>query len=243
MKAQILRLMVIGGLLVSSALTAEPLNDLRTRLAAMRSTQPIRLKVDVELKHKESAPLHRRSSRIHGHAVVVYGRRGVQVRGERWSGSTSNFSLWTNNKVKFEAPLIDEGEAELLIDPAGVMDYLLRDASLLSDESGTWQGQSARLLVIRPTFVDEKAASNGAPWRFTGEIRIWLNDSGSPLAMENTQQLRVESALTATKYQTLTFQELDGRLLAARTEDTFSGTALAMLEGSDSKTVKVRVDR
>jgi len=55
--------------------------------------------------------------------------------------------------------------------------------------------------------------------------------------MQHTMKLNVETPLGVKKEQVLTFQELDGRLLAAGTEDLFSGAVW------DTKTVRVSVDR
>jgi hypothetical protein len=127
--------------------------------------------------------------------------------------------------------------AKFLVDPATVLYFLLWDASLVSDQSVTWQGQAARLLVFVPTSFGEKAASSGALWRFTGEVKLWLSGSGVPLAMRHTMKLNVEPPLGVKRDQVLTFQELDGRLLAAGTEDLFSGADW------DTKTVRVSVAR
>src|SRR5262245_8692394 len=50
--------LVIFGLIYANALTAQPLEDLQARLAELRSEKPIKVKVDVEIRHRESAPLH-----------------------------------------------------------------------------------------------------------------------------------------------------------------------------------------
>jgi hypothetical protein len=227
------------GLLISNALTAETLTDLRTRMAALRNTQPIRLKVEIEAKHLESVPLRRSSAKLTGRATIVYGPKGVKIRGGRSTGS-SHVSSWRGadeEPVEIEIPLLEEGEAKFLVDPADILYFLLWDATLLSDEPVSWQGQAARLLVLVPTSVGEKAASSGAFWRFSGEAKIWLSDRGLPLAMQHTMRPNVEPAVPAKKDQHIIFQEVDGRLLASRTEDTFFGTQW------DTRTVQVSLDR
>ncbi|MFY9825001.1 MAG: hypothetical protein WAM82_26725 [Thermoanaerobaculia bacterium] len=239
MKSRALGLLMTSGLLISSVLTAEPLTDLRTRLAALRNSQPIRLQVEIEAEHSESSPLHRSGAKLTGRATVVYGPKGVKVSGQRWSGSSSS-SSWLGAGGKpggAELPPFDDGEASFLVDPATVLYYLLWDAALLSDKPATWQGKPARLLVFVPTSVGEKAASAGALWRFTGEVQMWLGDNGLPLAMQHTMRPNVEPPLPVKRDQLFVFQEIEGRLLAARTEDTFSGAAW------DTKTVKASIAR
>jgi hypothetical protein len=228
------------GLLISSALTAEPLTDLRARMAALRNAQPIHLKVEIERKGSESASLHKSSAKQTGRATIDYGPKGVKIHGLRSSGS-SRSSSWLGageeRRKWIEIPMLDEGEASFLVDPATVLYYLLWDASLLRDEPATWQGKPARLLVFVPASAGEKAASSGAFWRFTGEVKLWLSDSGMPWAMQHAMRPNVDTAVSAKRDQLLVFQEVEGRFLAARTEDTFSGTQW------ESGTIQASVER
>jgi hypothetical protein len=241
MKSLALGLWMAVGLLISNVLTAETLTDLRTRMAALRNTQPIRLKVEIEAKHLASAPRRRSSAKLTGRATIVYGPKGVKIReGRGRSRGSSHASSWRGadeEPAGIEIPLLEEGEATFLADPADILYFLLWDATLLSDKPVSWQGQTARLLVFVPTSVGEKAASSGAFWRFSGEARIWLSDRGLPLAMQHTMRPNVEPAVPAKKDQHIIFQEVDGRLLASRTEDTFSGAQW------DTRTVQVSLDR
>lgn len=239
MKSRALGLWIAVGLLISNVLTAETLTDLRTRMAALRNTQPIRLKVEIEAKHLESGRLSRSSAKQTGRATIVYGPKGVKMRGGLSTGSYQASSwLGTNDEpAGIEIPLLEEGEAQFLVDPAKILYFLLWDATLLRDEPVSWQGQAARLLVFVPTSVGENAASSGAFWRFSGEAKIWLSDKGLPLAMQHTMRPNVEPAVLAKKEQHIIFQEVGGRLLASRTEDTFSGTRW------DTRTVQISLDR
>jgi hypothetical protein len=238
--------LVTGGLLLASALPAQPLDVLQVRLASLRNDQPIRLKVDVELRHRGSAPLHLNDSKQRGRAIVIYGPHGPEVREQRWLATGSRFSVWRQSKVEDGTPLLDEVEAGDLIDPAGMLALLLRGATLLSDEEVTWQNQPARLLVIRPGLPAEEREGaeliEAHPERFVVEAKIWLDTSGSPLAVERSMELRFGSALKVTQHQTLTLQQVAGRLLAARSEETYSGTALAVLHSKDEKKMKISVD-
>jgi hypothetical protein len=246
-KRQALRWILAGGLLLSGSLTAEPLTDLRTRLAALRSDQPVRLQVDVELKHRGSAPLHLRKTRMRGKAVVDYGPKGVKKIDARWQESSTRFSAWKKGKVETETPLLNDVEAQDLANPVEMIDFLLDGATLLSDESGTWQGQPARLLVVRPhpsaAARNEEAAPRGesGPPPLDLEAKIWLSESGDPLALERSMEFRLGSALALTEQQTLTFQQVDGRLLVAESWASYSGTGLAVLHGRDDKKMTVTV--
>jgi hypothetical protein len=244
-------LFLTGGLMIASVLPAQPLDPLQARLAALRSEQPIRLKVDVELRHKGSAPLHLNGTKKQGRAIVVYGPHGAEVREQKWTQTGTRFSAWRPSTVEEETPLVDPAEAGDLVDPAGMLALLVRGATLLSDEEVTWQNQPARLLVIRPGPLtaerpdEAKTAGDGPrdnPERFVTEAKIWLDAGGSPLALERSMELRLGPALQVTQHQTITFQQVQGRLLAARSEETYSGTALAVLHSRDEKKMKITVD-
>ncbi len=61
------------------------------------------------------------------------------------------------------------------------------DVELTHRGEVAWQGQPARLLVIRPDPLaaerqDEPKTAGGNPERLVTEARIWLDASGSPLA-------------------------------------------------------------
>lgn len=239
MKNQALR-WILAGLLVSGPLAAEPLQDLQARLAALHSDQPLRMTVDVEMFHRGATPERLNDSKTRGTAIVIQGRKGVEVRETRsWKTSTS-ISAGPPRKGKSKqenvTPLVDTSDAQDLIDPAGTMGVLVEHSALLSDEMGVWEGRPARRLVVRP--LPELAKDK--PKLLTLEATIWLNDAGDPIAMERSMEFRLGPALAVEKQQTLTFQQAAGRLLVAESRETYSGTALAVLRGADAKTMKVR---
>lgn len=240
MKIQALRWIVAGGLLVSSQLIAEPLNDLQARLAAMHNDQPMRIQVDIEVEHRGTAPLHLNKNKRRGKATVDYGPHGVKMIESRWTGRSSRFSFWSSakNDHENEAPLLNDVDALDLVDPVGTMAFLLDGATLLSDEMVTWQDQPARLLVVRPGPV--AAASEGEPLDL--EVKIWLDESGMPLALERSSEFRL-GPVFATGLQSLTFQQVDGRLLVDTARESYSGTALAVLRGKDTRKMKVTAVR
>lgn len=244
MKRQTLRWILAGSLLISGPLTAEPLNDLRTRLAALHSDQPMRIQVDIELKHRGSAPLHLSKTKRWGKATVDYGPKGVRKIEQRWRETGTRFSVWKKSKLENEAPPLDDVQAEVLADPVEMMDFLLNGATLLSDESVTWQGQPARLLVIRP-HPAASARNEAAPPPESGpspldlEAKFWLDENGDPLAFERSAEFRLGPALSLMEQQTLTFQQVEGRLLVAEAWEAYRGSGLGVLHGRDDRKMKV----
>lgn len=242
MKMHALGWIVAGGLMASGSLAAEPLNDLQIRLAALRNDQPVRLEVEVEMEHKGRAPLHLNDERLKGTVIVSTGRHGIRLRTKSLRGRLTHFSLWRDRDRDTEIPLLEEAEARFLIEPAEAIGRVLRESTVVSDETTDWQGQPARMLVLHAAEV-EAAQEDGqlpAELPLLLEGRIWLNEDGIPLAMESTSNLGLGAALTITQHQTVTFREVAGRLLVAESKSSYSGTALAVLHGQDSKKIKVR---
>ncbi|HEY4591356.1 MAG TPA: hypothetical protein VIJ61_03045 [Thermoanaerobaculia bacterium] len=232
--------------MLSSVLAAEPLKDLQHRLVAARSEQPIRVKVDVELEHKEKALLHREGFKRRGQVIVEAGPQGLHMWEQIWRNSTSSSSFWGSQRTSPPGPLLAETEARELIDSAEWIESFLLGLILVDDRPVVWEGKEARLLVVRPADLPPelepgKASTEGEGPPVILEAKIWLGADGLPLALESTTAARLPG-LTTTQHQTLTFQQAGGRLLVARSTETSTETAQTGIRGSDSKTVKVTVD-
>ena len=229
---------LIGFLLVTGSLSAQPLEDLQTRLDMLRSDQPVNISVDVELHHKGSGLLRWNDSKMRGKALVLQGRHGVEVRERQWWTTTRRVSFGGKSKsrVETETPLLDVAEARGLIDPAGMLSELLEDAVLVNAEMSVRDGHPVRLLVIRP----RPTPAEGNSEIFPLDANIWLNEAGDPIALERWMEFRLGPALRVKEHQAMTFQLAGGRLLGLESRETYSGKALAILRGADAKTMKVR---
>ncbi len=241
-KTQAIRWILAGNLMISTALAAEPLSDLKMRLAGLHSDEPLKIHVDVELKHRGTAPLHLNDERKRGAAIVEYGSRGVESIEQWWTGRAIRISVWKRGDGESEMPLINDVDAGDLIDPASLIDLLLDGATLLGDEPAAWQGQPARLLTIHPgPLTAERMPAEGESQLLNLGMKVWISESGEPLALERSIELQLGPFLTVKQRQDLTFQQVDGRLLVAEARETYSGTGLAVLHGRDDKKSKVTV--
>jgi hypothetical protein len=228
---------------MSAHLSAQPINDLQTRLVSMRNDQKTRIEVEIEYRHRGSAPLHLNKEKRRGVAVVEAGPKGVKKVTSRWLTTSAGFSAWGKKKSENEAPLLNDTDALTLVNPAEMMEVFLSEATLLSDEKVTWQGQPARLLVVRPVLLeprkDGKAPEEDELKHHAIGAKVWLDDNGVPLAMERDFELRLGPALSVTSNQSFTFQQVGGRLLVAEAQETYSGTGLAVLHDRDDRKMKV----
>jgi hypothetical protein len=192
-----LRWIVASGLLCAGSLAAaEPLQELQVRLAGLRDTQPIRLKVDIEMQHRGTAPLHLNDAKLRGTAIVRLDRQGIEVRERRREGDITQFSLWQEPK-EGHVPLLDEESARQLADPVVMIEPLLAEGVRVSDEAVTWQDRPARLLVIRPRVPEELAEAKNSAGSdrpaLAGDAKLWLDENGRPLALERSVELRLAS--------------------------------------------------
>src|SRR5215210_574479 len=219
---------------MSTHLSAQPINDLQSRLESMRNDQKTRIEVEIELRHRGSAPLHLNKEKRRGVAVVEAGPQGVKKITSHWLTTGLRFSAWGKKKSENEAPLLHDTDAFDLVNPAEMMEFFLSEATLLSDEKVTWQGQPARLLVVRPSVFEETE-----PKPYAIGAKVWLDENGVPLAMERDFEFRLGPALSWTSNQSYTFQQVEGRLLVAELEETYSGTGLAVLHDRDDRKMKV----
>ena len=72
----------------------------------------------------------------------------------------------------------DQKTSRDFVDPAGMLEALLSDSLLVSDESVTWEGRPARLLVVRSFAAMNRPSEE--PQRFDLDAKIWLDESGVP---------------------------------------------------------------
>jgi hypothetical protein len=227
------------------ALRAEPLAELGARVAEMRNVAAMRLEVEVEVKERGSAPLHLRGTRQRGGAVIEWGPEGVESLEQWWLGTGGRLSVWKRAQRR---PVIDEGdrvlsevEAAELADPAAMLGELLADATLLSDETSTWEGRPARRLAIRPALLAPREGlgegESREPQPLALLLHVWLDEAGAPIAIERSVDFELGPALAVRQRQTLVLRQLDGRLLVAEMRETWSGRALALLRRQEDRRV------
>src|SRR5688572_20287894 len=228
--------------------SAEPLAALAARLEALRSDAPLRVEVEVEQKHRGSAPLHLRRTKQIGGAVIEWGPRGVESLEQWWFGAGARLSIWERAQRR---PVIDEDdrvlsdqEAAELADPAGSLGVLLEGATLLADEPSTWEGRAARRLTIQPAMLAPRNAKGRErereePGPLELRLAVWLDEVGEPLAVERSVDFAA-GPLAAQQRQTLVLAQVDGRLVVSEMRETWTGQAVALLRGQDDKRVVLR---
>ena len=227
---------------------ADPLAELTAQLAELRSDAPLRVEVEVEQKHRGTAPLHLRRTKQVGGAVIEWGPRGVRSLEQWWFGTGARLTLWERAQrrpvIDADDRLLSEQEAAELADPAGALGDLLEGATLLADEPSTWDGRAARRLTIRPAMLAPRDAKDRArereePGPLELRLAVWLDEAGAPLAVERSVDFDA-GPLSAQQRQTLLLDTVDGRLVVSEMRETWTGQAVALLRGRDDKLVLLR---
>jgi hypothetical protein len=232
---------------VAPAAPVEPMAELRERVARLGNTQPTRLGIDVERKHRGDAPLHMRRTKKAGGAIVEYGPRGVESLEQWWGETDWTISLWQGGRKHRDVDegdrLLSDVEAETLADPMGLLGSLLEGGEILAEEPASWRGQPARLLTIRPgpfSKRGEQGQGNEDLGPLALRLGLWLDERGDPLAMDLTTELALGPVLRVDQRQAFTFQRIDERLLVAEVAETWHGSALGVLQGKDDRWIVVR---
>ncbi len=241
MKTKALAMALTGAILFAGSGKAESLEELRTRLSALRNDQPVRLVVDVTLEHRGSAPLHLNKNRRRGTAKVQFGPEGAKVVDEKWLKDRTFASLWRSapQDEHSDMPLVDFEVAREMADPAGALSQALDGAVVVEDRTDTWHEQTVRLLVLRPAELPAQQEDDSP---FVTEMKIWLGPDGIPLGMEKSFEFKLGPALKAMERMTFTYQQVGGRLLAEEVRDDFQGSAIGVLRNKNKRTMKVRVE-
>ena len=235
-------------MLAREAAAAEPLAELSARLEGLRSAAPMRIEVDVEHKHRGSAPLHLRRTTQRGGAVIAWGPDGVESLEQWWLGVGARVTVWEQAQRR---PVIDgddrvlgDQEAAELADPAGALADLLEGATLLGDETAEWDGRPARRLTIRPGLLSPAAREErgdapdvGGPLRLL--LVVWLDDAGDPIAAERAYDFDL-GPFSAHQRQTFVLERANGRLVVGEMRETWTGNALAVMKGRDDRLVVLR---
>ena len=232
----------------SAQARAEPLAELGSRLAAWSSDAPLRVEVEVEQKHRGSAPLHLRRTKQIGGAVIEWGPRGVESLEQWWFGAGARLSIWERAQrrpvIGEDDRVLSDQEAAELADPAGSLGVLLEGATLLADEPSTWEGRAARRLTIQPAMLAPRNAKGRErereePGPLELRLAVWLDEVGEPLAVERSVDFAA-GPLAAQQRQTLVLAQVDGRLVVSEMRETWTGQAVALLRGQDDKRVVLR---
>lgn len=236
-------LLAICSVLASASAQADALADLRVTLAGLRGSDPIAASLGIEQTGKRGdreAP------------KVSTGKAELDARLDE-TGLQIAFSTATMARFDAEAdartanpeastPLGDLLRESTPTRIAGVLSYAapllrkLEQATLKEDRVDTRDGRSLRLLVL-DTPPNLSAKDKDSMKEFSGVLKIWLDEAGYPVAIDQRQTFsgrRMLISFNGGNTESVSLRRQGDRLLATRQErqQTFSGFG----ESSDTLT-------
>ena len=173
-----------------SLLRADTLTDLKARLATLNGRDPVTATVEYEFSNQGSDDDQPVNKQGKSSALVEDGADGIRIT---WPREL----LMTAEREAREQSANQEGKTDTRraignIGPMMVHDHLnaasglqrtLEQATLLEEKADTWEGQPARLLVMKlPPPQSAQARKYLKEW--TATAKLWVGADGLPLAAE-----------------------------------------------------------
>lgn len=224
---------------------ADALDELRGRLAAMRSDSPLKARVEIRTTGRRGEEGKEKTIERSGSAVVELGRQGLKLSWtpQQIAAAQQEAELRAKDE-QAPAPNLDSltllkaREATALLDYAPPLALLLDGAQLLEQRDEAWQGQPARLLLIQPDFKFNDETRKLVK-SHEGELRIWLDPAGLPLAMERRFKLTGSKffiSFTAEERETRQFVRAGGRLVVVQADTENSGSGFGETGSEKTRT-------
>lgn len=211
-------------ILLATALHADPLSDLRSKLETLRGTEPVAASATIRISStsKEDDV----AKKEEGEVVVDLedGPAGLAIRYSKpLLERLEREAQATRADPEKSAPArtavreIDSFLASSLLDHAPALLGRLENAELLEQKSVTLEGVPARLLSIRRN--PRMSASTKKRVKSSEFLmRVWIGADGFPLAAEMSEKIHAKFLLMSFHHQSKThwrFTRASGRLLVS----------------------------
>jgi hypothetical protein len=223
---------------------ADALTDLRTALAQLAATTPVRGSLDIAATTKSSDEDKPDIGKVtvgfessDGGLHLVYPRallaqadqeaRGEAIDPERTTPARSGFARLR--------PL----EVADLVDAAAALNVTLQNAQVTQSRPSNYHGKPARLVVLKVTPRLSKSAAKHMK-KLESTLSLWLGDDGVPIGAERTTALKVSFLLLSFENdgkETWTYARAGDRLVASRYEETQTGQGFG--QHTDSQITEV----
>jgi hypothetical protein len=227
-------------------LFADGLTDVRATLQKLQSDQPLRARVEIKTRRSGGESDKQKQSQGTGTVLAEIGPQGLTLSWPPDQVRQSRKAAWAET-VNPDAPKSDlatlkslaGGEALNLLDAADPLRRRLEKAVLLEDKRDTYQGKSARLLVIKIDLgLDEEERK--ALKSSEATLKLWLDGDGMPVGMERDIQAKFSKFLIGfrvNEHETREFQRAGGRLVVTRSSKDSSGSGFGHTDESHITTI------
>lgn len=247
-----MRLAAIVFLAVPAIARGDALSDLRTSLSALQSDQTIRAQIEVKTRRSDGESDKQRKSDGNSSVVVTSGPEGLvlnwspeqiaQSRKAAWE-KTAHPDAAKSNVATLTA--LEASDALNLLDAADPLRRSLENAALLEDKRELYKDRPSRLLVIR---LDLRLPEEGRKALKSSDavLKLWLDASGRPLAMDRDIQMRFSKFFLSYRvheHDAREFQIAAGRLIVTHSTHDSTGSGLGHTEESHTNaTVSLLAD-
>lgn len=181
--------------IISSPVThADGLSDLQQALKNLKQTSPFSAEVNASLKSSDGEE-SKKETRKEGHTqfTLEQNQSGLQIRypTELLSIIDKESELKKQNPQAL-TPTTDAmnrfkyAEFSILFNPVRDIEDDLRKATLVKEETLTYQGQAARLLHLQIPLEKLSEDEQKNLKKYQTDLKIWINDKGVPLASQST---------------------------------------------------------
>lgn len=217
----------------------DALADLRAALSRLQSGENLRAKVEIETHHAGGETGNPLKSAGKSFVVVEEGADGLRMS---WSPDQIRQSraAAAARRAKPDAPrsdvatltALEPDDALDLLDAAPPLLLALEGAALVEEKTDTYNGKSARLLLIH---LDLRLPEEGrkALKESSAVLKLWLDPSGSPLASDRDIHLRLSKFFISYRVhdeQTRDYQLAGGRLMVTHEQHDNTGSGLGHSE-------------
>jgi hypothetical protein len=236
--------------LAPAALRADPVADLRARVAPLTAKVPIKAAVELEVAQssKEGSDSRNETAKITVLAEQRESGLSIEFPKELMDRARAEAEAAARDPEK-ETPVasaIGRVNAKSIEEALDCATTLMRDldgARFVSETAGAFQGKPARLLTVAPKVALSKASKKHVK-SINVELRLWLGADGLPVYSERKRTAKASFLLLSFDDNQLTrtvYGRKDDHLIALQRESEHSGSGLGQsYSGKDVLRVTVR---
>lgn len=241
-----MRLFVV--LFLALPLSADALIDVRSALAKLSATTPIR--ATFEMQHNEVDEGKFANEKINGKAAIDIEADGASLKvvvprplleqiGTELDARAKNPDA--NTPTERALSEISTYMAAEAVDGAPSLLRLMEDAKIVSDGNGTWGGKPVRVVIIR---VADKIGKTPGKVSFSeNKLTLWLGPDNVPLAAEHIRNAKFSFLIFKTEQKqkrSWHYARSGDRLVRARYESTQSTSGMGQ-KGTDMTVGVVKI--
>ncbi len=231
-------------LLLTPALRADGLADLKAALKGLPAQQPIKASVDCQVWNRTGKGKTPKIVQGRVQAKIEAGPAGLKLG---WDKAELD-RIQAATKAKDHGPeqamaALKAEKAEALLDSAKDLLSDLEDAKVQEDRADAFQGKPARLLVLKLEDNDMDEEDRKHLKTFSHILKIWMGADRVPLGLQDQLDLKGSFFLISFEVHnkaTRTFARIGDRLLTTHEESLGNGSGAGQ-NSEDKKVMDLKI--